>query len=129
MATAVDAEMDPGEIERRLHEGLPMPDNTREDTQGFVTLMVPTDDGPLGDLPLDLTLNGVRYRLPRNVMVTIPKEIAALIMHAADIKTPGIPLTGRNEKVIARYDFDTGRHEGFSTIDHSRFRVHIDQED
>lgn len=129
MSTAVEAQMDPEEIEKRLHEGLPMPDNRQDDTAGFVTLMVPSDDGPLGDLPLDLTLNGVRYRLPRNQMATIPKEIAALITHSADVKTQMIPIAGRNEKIVARYDFDTGHHEGFSTVDQSRFRVHIERED
>lgn len=129
MATAVEAQMDPEEIEARLEHGLPMPDNTQEDTQGFVTLMVPTDDGPLGDLPLDLTLNGVRYRLPRNQMATIPKEIAALILHSADIKTEMVPLAGKGERIISKYDFDTGHHSGFSTVDQSRFRVHVERED
>lgn len=129
MATVAQAEMDPGEIEKRLEEGLPLPDNAMQDTQGFVTLMVPSDDGPLGDLPLDLTLNGVRYRLPRNQMATIPKEIAALIVHAANITSEMVPLTGKGERVIAKYDFDTGQHSGFSTVDHSRFRVHIEREE
>ena len=124
----VQDELSPEEIEARLANGLPLPDNKLEDTVGMVTLMVPSDDGPLGDLPLDLTLNGVRYSLSRNQMATIPKEIAAIILHSSDIKTRA-PLTGRNERVVARYDFDTGRHEGFSEQDQSRFKVHIERED
>lgn len=124
----VQDDLSPEEIETRLAEGLPLPDNRVDDTQGFITLMVPSDDGPLGDLPLDLTLNGVRYSLPRNQMATIPKEIAALILHSSNIKTPA-PLTGRNERVKVRYDFDTGRHEGMGIQDQSRFKVHIERED
>ena len=124
----VQGDMSPQEIEERLATGKALPTDQEIETTGLVTLMVPSDGGPMGDMPLELTLNGKRYVLPRNVMATIPKELAALILHSANIQTT-VPAVDARGRVVTRLDQDTMTVTGLSVEDQSRWRVQIEREE
>lgn len=123
-------QLDPDDVSRRLELMLPLPENSSIPTTGMVTLMVPSDGGPTGELPLELTLNGKRYVLPRNTMATVPRELAALILNGCGVSTP-VFATEKNGKVVAKHnlggDWESG--EGVVQQNQSRFRVIVDRED
>lgn len=126
-----DELMDPDDANRRMEMELPLPINQKVSTQGLVTLMVPSDGTPLGTLPLEITLNGERYLLPRDVMATVPKEIAALIMNSANgnTKTPAFAVDGKGKVIAEHNPGDWLQSTNLTHQDQSRFRVFIDRED
>ena len=100
----------------------------KEETSGMVTLMVRSDDSPLGHQPIDLNLNGVNYQLPRDTLATIPKELADILLNAANIKTRA-PATDHRGRLLVHSSDRGNSFDGFQEIDQSRWRVDIERMD
>jgi len=100
------------------------------ETSGFVTIRIPSDDSPDGKRPVDIGLNGQNYRLYRDQLATVPKEIAEILANAE--KSVSIMPAAKGEKVVCQVDPNTGTYfkdKGPTEIVNRRFNLEIEEED
>jgi hypothetical protein len=98
------------------------------ETTGMVTLTVLPASGTNDTLPIDLSLNGVTYRLYYNQTVTIPCELANILLNSATGRTTSAPIVGPRGE-MARSDQSGNIVAGMRTVDCGRWRVEIERED
>ena len=97
-----------------------------EETTGLVTLMIPSDDGPTGSLPIDIGLNGVTYRMYRDQVVTLPREIAEILISASEQRSL-LPSADGKGKIVTQYDPVSGQTTNLSEVVSRRWRVQIER--
>ena len=98
------------------------------ETSGFVTLRIPSDDTPEGQRPLDIGLNGVNYKLLRDIPATVPVEIAEILQNAE--KSVSVVPMAKGERVVCQVDPDTGTYlpgKGPQIIENRRFKLEIEE--
>lgn len=98
------------------------------ETSGFVTLRIPSDDTPEGQRPIDIGLNGVNYKLPRDTPATVPVEIAEILQNAE--KSVSIVPMAKGERVVCQVDPDSGTYlpgKGPQTVENRRFKLEIEE--
>lgn len=111
------------------NQGNDIDEQKTTETRGFVTLMVPIDPSdPRGDCPIDLTLNGHSYRLPRGKPATIPKELAEQLQWSAR-QTSQVFDGGANRGMGIRIDSGGAPMDNLCEEVHERFKVIIERED
>ena len=120
----------PDPVQDRVLSNSPDIEDQKEiDTEGFVTLRIPSDPSdPRGGEPIDINLNGRNYVLPRDKVATIPKEIAEILLNAESSKSIA-PLC-KNERIVCQVDPGTGTYiEGSKPqeVETRRFKVEIEE--
>lgn len=93
------------------------------ETEGLVTVRIPSDNSSRGDMPIELNLNGRNYRIDRDRTCTIPKEIAQILKNSSKY-----PITETNPSKT-QID-ETGKYIVCpETSYESRFNLIIERED
>lgn len=99
------------------------------ETRGLVTIFVPIDhNSDRGDAPIEMSLNGKNYILPRNKYATIPVELAEILQRASK-QTSRVPDGSMNRGQGVRTNQSGNYIDSLKEEVNERFKLEIERWD
>ncbi|MFQ5715026.1 MAG: hypothetical protein ACE5GU_13445 [Candidatus Scalinduaceae bacterium] len=115
-ASQIKKKVDPKVDKILENQGGDIEEQKLVETKELVTVRIPSDNSPRGNMPIDINLNGRNYRIYRDMTCKIPKEIAEILKRSSKYITEnsdlrktqldesGFYVSGRVKKKESRFN-------------------------